>query len=151
MAVYADASCCVPTSECIRGHDTARHVPTYFVNSSLIIVKFSNANIVYFANSKLISIFVEKLILPIMKNLPHSALNADILRNLGVLADSEDMLTRVAKYLRKLVKEQQKADDTLMSKEAFFEKLEKAENSIEEGKGKSFTNKSDMNAWLNSL
>lgn len=86
-----------------------------------------------------------------MKNLPHSALNADILRNLGVLADSEDMLTRVAKYLRKLVKEQQKADDTLMSKEAFFEKLEKAENSIEEGKGKSFTNKSDMNAWLNSL
>ena len=42
-------------------------------------------------------------------------LNAEIMQNLSVLADSEDMMTRVAKYLRKLVKEK-KADPTLMSK-----------------------------------
>ena len=49
------------------------------------------------------------------------ALNAEILRNLSTLSESEDMLARIAKYLRKLVKEQQ-ADPTLMSKEEFFQK-----------------------------
>ena len=72
------------------------------------------------------------------------------MQNLSVLADSEDMMTRVAKYLRKLVKEK-KADPTLMSKEEFFAKLDEAEESIEQGKGKTFTHPSDMNAWLNSL
>lgn len=33
------------------------------------------------------------------------ALNAEILRNLSTLSESEDMLARIAKYLRKLVKE----------------------------------------------
>ena len=64
-------------------------------------------------------------------------LNAEIMQNLSVLADSEDMMTRVAKYLRKLVKEK-KADPTLMSKEEFFAKLDKAEESIEQGKGKTW-------------
>ena len=77
-------------------------------------------------------------------------LNAEIMQNLSVLADSEEMMTRVAKYLRKLVKEK-KADPTLMSKEEFFAKLDKAEESIEQGKGKTFTHPSEMNAWLNSL
>ena len=77
-------------------------------------------------------------------------LNAEIMQNLSVLADREDMMTRVAKYLRKLVKEK-KADPTLMSKEEFFAKLDKAEESIEQGKGKTFTHPSETNAWLNSL
>ena len=59
-------------------------------------------------------------------------LNAEIMQNLSVLADSEDMMTRVAKYLRKLVKEK-KADPTLMSKEEFFEKLDKAEEDYQKG------------------
>ena len=59
-------------------------------------------------------------------------LNAEIKQNLSVLADSEDMMTRVAKYLRKLVKEK-KADPTLMSKEEFFEKLDKAEEDYQKG------------------
>ena len=75
---------------------------------------------------------------------------AEILQNLSVLAENEDMMKRVAKYLRKLVKQKQ-ADPTLMSKEEFFEKLDKAEESIEQGKGKTFTHPSEMNAWLNSL
>ena len=79
-----------------------------------------------------------------------SQLTAEILQNLSVLAESEDMMTRVAKYLRKLVKEK-KADPTLMSKEEFFAKLDKAEEEIENGKGKTLTHPSEMNAWLNSL
>ena len=61
-----------------------------------------------------------------------SQLTAEILQNLSVLAESEDMMTRVAKYLRKLVKEQ-KADPTLMSKEEFFAKLDKAEEDYQKG------------------
>ena len=57
---------------------------------------------------------------------------AEILQNLSVLAESEDMMKRVAKYLRKLVKEQ-KAAPTLMSKEEFFEKLDKAEEDYQKG------------------
>ena len=59
-------------------------------------------------------------------------LNAEIMQNLSVLADSEDMMTRVAKYLRKLVKEK-KADPSLMSKEEFFAKLDKAEEDYQKG------------------
>ena len=59
-------------------------------------------------------------------------LNAEIMQNLSVLADSEDMMTRVAKYLRKLVKEK-KANPTLMSKEEFFAKLDKAEEDYQKG------------------
>ena len=61
-----------------------------------------------------------------------SQMTAEILQNLSVLAESEDMMTRVAKYLRKLVKEKE-ADPTLMSKEEFFEKLDKAEEDYQKG------------------
>ncbi len=77
-------------------------------------------------------------------------LNAEILRNLGAIAEDESMLKRVAKYLRKLVAEKE-ADPTLMTKDEFFARIDKAETEIAEGKGVTFTNKDDMNAWLNSL
>ncbi len=77
-------------------------------------------------------------------------MNAEILRNLGTLAEDESMLKRVAKYLRKLVAEKE-ADSTEMSHEEFIARVEKAEKDIDEGKGITFTNRDDMNAWLNSL
>ena len=78
-------------------------------------------------------------------------MNAEIFRNLSILAESEEMLARAAKYLRKLAKEQQKADSAKMSKEEFFQKLDKAEEDIAQGKGKTFTNPDEMNTWLNAL
>ena len=77
-------------------------------------------------------------------------MNAEILRNLGTLAEDESMLKRVAKYLRKLVAEKE-ADSTEMSHEEFIARVEKAEKDIDEGKGITFTNRDDMNSWLNSL
>ena len=77
-------------------------------------------------------------------------MNAEILRNLGTLAEDESMLKRVAKYLRKLVAEKE-SDSTEMSHEEFIARVEKAEKDIDEGKGITFTNRDDMNAWLNSL
>ena len=77
-------------------------------------------------------------------------LNAEILRNLGAIAEDEGMLKRVAKYLRKLVAEKE-ADPTLYTKEEFFRMVDEAKQDIEDGKGRSFSNADEMNAWLNSL
>lgn len=75
--------------------------------------------------------------------------NAEIHRNLDALSDDENMLNRIAKYLRRLVRE--KEDPTLMSKEEFFANIDEAEREIAEGKGITFDNIDDMHAWLNSL
>ena len=77
-------------------------------------------------------------------------LNAELLRNMSIIAEDENLLKRAAKYLRKLVAEK-KADSALFTKEEFFARIDKAEKDIAEGKGITFTNKDDMNAWLNSL
>ena len=78
------------------------------------------------------------------------SLNSDFFYDLSIVAEDEGLLKRVARYVKKLAKEHQ-ADPTLMSKEEFFAKIERAERDIAEGKGVTFTNKDDMNAWLNSL
>ena len=70
-------------------------------------------------------------------------LNAELLRNMSIIAEDENLLRRATKYLRKLVAEK-KADPTLLTKEEFFARVDKAEK-------ETFTNKNDMNAWLNSL
>ena len=77
-------------------------------------------------------------------------MNAELLRNMSIIAEDEKLLKRAAKYLRKLVAEKQ-ADPTELTREEFFARVDKAEKEIAEGKGITFTNKDDMNAWLNSL
>ena len=44
-----------------------------------------------------------------------------------------------------------KADPTLMSKDEFYAKLDRAEEDIRRGRCFTFTNMEDMHAWLNSL
>ena len=77
-------------------------------------------------------------------------LNAEVLRNMSIIAEDENLLKRAAKYLRKLVAEKP-ADPTEMTREEFFARVDKAERQIAEGKGITFTNHDDMNKWLNSL
>lgn len=72
-------------------------------------------------------------------------LNAQIWRDMGILADSEPMMKRVAKYLRKLVKE--KEDPALMTEEEFFAKIERAEKQP----GKSFANVDELDKYIRSL
>ena len=73
-------------------------------------------------------------------------LNAQIWHDMSLLADSEPMMKRVAKYLRKLVKE--KEDPTLMTKEEFFAKIEKAEQQIAAGEGMAMLPDEDLSAFL---
>ena len=77
-------------------------------------------------------------------------LNAEVLRNMSIIAEDENLLKRAAKYLRKLVAEKP-SDPTEMTHEEFFARVDKAERQIAEGKGFTFTNRDDMNKWLNSL
>ena len=58
-------------------------------------------------------------------------LNAQIWRDMAEIADNESLMKQLAKYLKKLVAK--KADPTLMTKEAFFAKLDKAERQMERG------------------
>ena len=38
-----------------------------------------------------------------------------------------------------------------MTKEEFYAKIERAEEHLDKGEGITFTNREDMNSWLNSL
>ncbi len=60
-------------------------------------------------------------------------LNAEMLRNMSIIAEDESLLKRVAKYLRKVVAEKA-ADPTLMSKEEFYASLERGMDEYKQGK-----------------
>ena len=53
-------------------------------------------------------------------------LNAELYRNLGIIAEDEGLLAKVAKYVRKLAK-QMTDDPTCMSKEEYFAMLDRSE------------------------
>ena len=59
-------------------------------------------------------------------------LNAEVLRNLSIVAEDENLLKRVAKYLRRVVAEKQN-DPTLMSEEEFFSHVAEAEEQYRQG------------------
>ena len=60
-------------------------------------------------------------------------LNAEVLRNMSIIAEDEALLKRVAKYLRKVVTEKQ-AKTTLMTEEELRTKIEQAERDYQQGK-----------------
>jgi len=72
-------------------------------------------------------------------------MNAELLRNMSIIAEDENLLKRAAKYLHKLVAE--KEDSSLMTEEEFFAKIERAE----EQTGKSFANVDELDKYIRSL
>lgn len=52
-------------------------------------------------------------------------LNAQIWRDMAAIADSEPLMSKLANYLKKLVKVKQE-DPTLMTKEEFFTRVDEA-------------------------
>ena len=76
-------------------------------------------------------------------------LNAQILRDMAEIADSEPLMKQLAKYLKKLVAK--KTDQTLMTKEEFFAKLDEAERQIERGEYSVMLPGEDLTAHLKRL
>ena len=61
-----------------------------------------------------------------------NAQNTKLWQNIGAIADSEQLMKRLAKYVAKLVKERE--DSTLMSEKELFAKIEKAEDDFRDGR-----------------
>ena len=72
-------------------------------------------------------------------------MNAEILRNMSIIAEDENLLKRAAKYLRKLVAE--KDDSTLFTKEEFFARIDKARKQP----GKEFANIEELDQYIRNL
>lgn len=72
-------------------------------------------------------------------------MNAEILRNMSIIAEDEHLLKRVAKYLRKVVAE--KEDPTFFTKEEFFARIDKAK----EGPSMEFANVEELDKYISNL
>ena len=72
-------------------------------------------------------------------------MNAEILRNMSIIAEDERLMNRVAKYLRKPVAE--KEDPTLFTKEEFLARIDKAK----EGPAMEFTSVEELDKYIRAL
>ncbi|MEE1259391.1 MAG: hypothetical protein U0K66_04325 [Paludibacteraceae bacterium] len=61
-------------------------------------------------------------------------MNAEMLRNMSIIAEDEKLLKRAVKYLRKLVAEKNN-DSTLLSEEEFIARIDEARDQIRRGEG----------------
>ena len=77
-------------------------------------------------------------------------MNAEILRNMSIIAEDEDLLRRAARYLRKLVSEKE-ADRTEMSKEEFFARVDASRTQAMKGMSHSIESTEELHHFLESL
>ena len=74
-----------------------------------------------------------------------NAMNTELWQSIGAIADSESLMRRLTRYAKKLVKE--KEDPTLMTKEEFFAKLDRAEKQP----GRSFSSVEELDKYIRGL
>ena len=72
--------------------------------------------------------------------------STEILQSLGALSNNEAALARVAKYLRKVLKEQAN-DHSLMTEDEFFARIDEARKQP----GKQFNNVNELDKYIRSL
>ena len=77
-------------------------------------------------------------------------LNAEIYRNLGIIAEDESMLRKVANYVRKLAK-QITDDPTCMTKEEFFAIIDRSEAQYARGEYHVMKQDEDLTAYLRRI
>ena len=75
-----------------------------------------------------------------------NAMNTELWQGIGAIADSEPLMKRLTKYVRKLVKEKE-ADPTLMTKEEFFAMIDEAKK----GPSKRFESVEELDKYIRSL
>lgn len=84
-----------------------------------------------------------------MTTAQQNAMNTELWQGIGYIADDETLMRRLSKYVKRLTKE--KSDPTLMTKEEFFARVDESREQIRRGEGIRFSNREEMNTWLNSL
>ena len=75
-------------------------------------------------------------------------MNTELWQSIGHIADDDALMRRLTRYAKKLAKEK---DPTLMTKEEFFARVDEGREQIRRGEGIRFSNREEMNNWLNSL
>ena len=73
-------------------------------------------------------------------------MNADMLRNMSIIAEDENLLKRATKYLRKLMAEKE-SESTRLSKEDFFERIEEARKQT----GQTFETVEELDKYIRGL
>ena len=76
-------------------------------------------------------------------------MNAELFRAIGVIAEDEGLMTKLLKYVKKLAAK--KEDPTLMTKQEFFAKIERAEQQIERGEYSVLLPGEDLSTHLRRL
>jgi len=73
-------------------------------------------------------------------------LNAELYREMSKIADDETLMMKVLKYVKRLTAK--KEDPTMMTKEEFFAKVNRAEQQIARGEGMAMLPNEDLSAFL---
>lgn len=76
----------------------------------------------------------------------YNTMSKELWQNIGAIADNEDLMRRLARYAKKLAKEQN--DPTLMTKEEFFAMLDEAEQQLARGEGMAMLPGEDLTTFL---
>ena len=76
-------------------------------------------------------------------------MNAELFRELSLIAENEKLMAKVLKYVKKLAATE--GDPTLMSKEDFFARVDKAKEQAEQGKVHRIESKEELHQFHNSL
>ena len=81
-----------------------------------------------------------------MTTVQYNTMSKELWQDIGAIADNENLMRRLARYVKKLVKEQN--DPTLMTKEEYFAMLEEAEQHLARGEGMAMLPGEDLTAFL---
>ena len=81
-----------------------------------------------------------------MTAVQYNTMSKELWQDIGAIADNENLMRRLARYAKKLVKEQN--DPTLMSKEEYFAMLDEAEQQLARGEGMAMLPGEDLTAFL---
>lgn len=76
----------------------------------------------------------------------YNTMSKELWQNIGAIADNEDLMRRLARYAKKLAKEQN--DPTLMTKEEYFAMLDEAEQQLARGEGMAMLPGEDLTTFL---
>ncbi len=74
-----------------------------------------------------------------------NAMNTELWQSIGAIADNESLMRQLTRYAKKLVAK--KADPTLMTREEFFAKVDRAEKQP----GKSFASIEELDKYIRAL
>ena len=78
-------------------------------------------------------------------------LNAELFRELSIIADDENLMKKALKSIRRLAEKKQAMDETELSHEEFCSRIEQARKDIAEGKGRRFSNVEELDKYIRSL